>query len=340
MEHYRKIIVLFIVLFFPKLIFSQSYPDTAVNSLMRSGIKEIANQNYTEASNDFLKLNKKYPGIPLGKIYIAATEIAKAYDLGEESNSDFINNNLNKAEEQSKKLLETDETNVWYNYFVALCNGFKAYFDAINKNWFAAFSEGLSAKSDFEKCLKIDSNFYDAYIAIGAYDYWKSRKTEFLNWLPFMSDKEQVGINLINIAIKHSSYNNYSAISSLIWIYVDQRDYIKAKKTAEEGLKLFPDNRAFKWGLARAYENIDKTIAIKYYQEVLQSYLKVPNQNHYNEIILKHIIAQIYQRIGDKSKALLLCNDILSIKNLSEKVKENLSDRLKRVEAMKEELTR
>lgn len=331
---------MFLILFPAGIIFAQSYPDTTVDRLLRSGIKEIANQNYSEASNVFTKLDKRFPDIPLGKIYLAATQIAKAYDLGEEMNSDFINDYLKKAGDQSKKLLDSNAKNIWYNYFVALCNGYKAYADAINKNWLAAFTTGLTAKSDFENCLKIDSNFYDAYIAIGAYDYWKSRKTEFLKWLPFVGNDEQEGINLLNAAIKHSSYNNYAAISSLVWIYIDQHEYNKAVKIAEDGLKDFPDNRAFKWGLARAYEDIDKKTAIKYYEEVLQSYLSVPDQNHYNEIILKHIIAQIYERMGDKNEALLLCNDILAIKNLSERVKENLSSRLSRIEAMKENLSR
>ncbi|MHB1686178.1 MAG: tetratricopeptide repeat protein [Ignavibacteriaceae bacterium] len=319
-------------------VFPQTYPDSAVNDYLRTGIREIINQNYEAASNNFKQLDNKFSNLPLGKIYLATVEIAKSYDLGEDFKSNYIIDNLRAAKEQSEKLLEKDKDNIWYNYFLSLSEGYSAYFSALNKSWFTAFSEGLSARSDFEKCVKIDSNFYDAYIAIGAYKYWKSRKTEFLKWLPFMNDEEQSGINLLKTAINHPSYNTYLAINSLTWIYIDQHSYNQAAKLSQEALKKFPDNRLFKWGLARAYEDIDKNISIKIYKEILDSYTNISNQNRYKEIVLKHIIAQLYQKIGDKQKALMLCDDILSINNLSDNVKEKLVARLKRVRELRDEL--
>lgn len=334
-----KIIIIPILLFlFSPLIFSQSYPDSTVNNLLSSGIWEITNQDYDSASNYFRQLDSKYPNLPLGKIYLAAADIAKSYDLGERFNSDFINANLIAAKKLSKELVEKDGNNIWYNYFLALSDGYSAYFSAINKSWLAAFSEGLSARSDFEKCLKLDPKFYDAYIAIGAYKYWKSRKTEFLEWLPFVKDEEQSGINFLQIAIAHASYNTNVAISSLIWIYIDRKEYNDAAKLAQEALKQFPENRFFLWGLARAYENIDKDTSIKIYLRVLNSYMMIPNQNHYQEIILKHIIAQLYQKTGDSQKALAFCNNILSIKDLSSRVSKELSSRLERVRKLRDEL--
>ena len=58
--------------------------------------------------------------------------------------------------------------------------------------------------------------------------------------------------------------------------------------------------------------------------------------NHYNEIVLKHLIAQQYEKVGEKSKALKLCNEIMAIKNLSEFVKNKLGDRLNRVKELQE----
>ncbi len=328
---------LFVALSSP-FIFSQSYPDSLVNNFLRKGISEIINQNYEAATNTFRQLNLKFPNLPLGKIYLAAVDIAKSYDLGDEFNSNFINSNLNSAREQSKELVEKEGNNIWYNYFLALSDGYSAYFSAINKSWLTAFSEGLNARDDFEKCLKLDPKFYDAYIAIGAYKYWKSRKSEFLEWLPFVKNEEQSGIDLLKIAINNSSYNKHLAINSLIWIYIDQDEYKNAANLAQEALKEFPDNRLFMWGLARAYENIDKMVSINTYTKVLDSYMQVPNQNHYKEIILKHIIAKLYQKLGDKQKALAFCNDILSIKDISASVKEKLSNRLRQVKELKDEL--
>ena len=57
--------------------------------------------------------------------------------------------------------------------------------------------------------------------------------------------------------------------------------------------------------------------------------------NHFNEIVLKHLIAQQYEKMGEKEKALKLCNDIMGITNLSDYVKSKLGDRLNRVNELR-----
>ena len=48
--------------------------------------------------------------------------------------------------------------------------------------------------------------------------------------------------------------------------------------------------------------------------------------NHFNEIVLKHLIAQQYEKMGEKVKALKLCNEIMGITKLSDFVKNKLGD--------------
>jgi hypothetical protein len=163
-----------------------------------------------------------YLNLPFGKIYLAVVSIAESYDYAEEFDSDFIYNNLEEAKKQSLDLLDEDEDNVWYNYFYALSEGYIAYFNAINESWLSAVSTGLNSISAFEKCLESDPAFYESYIAIGTFEYWKSRKSEPLSWLPFIDDNKSYGIERLITAIDSSSYNTYLAINSLIWIYIDQ----------------------------------------------------------------------------------------------------------------------
>ena len=203
LEHYKILFILIFTFLLSKESFSQKYPDPYVDSLITSGINSIINQDYTKAKNTFQELEEKRPQLPLGKIYLAAVDITKAFDYSEKFDSNLIYKNLLAAKDQSEQLLEKNNRNVWDQYFLALSEGFYSYFQALNKNWLSALSNGLSSVSDFEKCLDIDNNFYEAYTAIGTYKYWKSKKTEFLNWLPFMPNDEQTGINYLKISIKH-----------------------------------------------------------------------------------------------------------------------------------------
>ncbi len=103
-------------------------------------------------------------------------------------------------------------------------------------------------------------------------------------------------------------------------------------------MEKYPGSRSFKWGLARAYEEIDPATAIKLYYEVLNSYPIREHPNHINEITLKHLIAQQYVDLGEKDTALKICEEILSIKNLSNRAISILESRLERIEELKTRL--
>ncbi len=339
MVHYKTF--LFAILFFlpQQTGFAQNYPEPRVDALLKDGIIHIINQDYQGAKIFFKALDDECYNIPFGKIYLAVVSIAESYDYAEEFDSDFIYNNLEEAKKQSLDLLDEDEDNVWYNYFYALSEGYIAYFNAINESWLSAVSTGLNSISAFEKCLESDPAFYESYIAIGTFEYWKSRKSEPLSWLPFIDDNKSYGIERLITAIDSSSYNTYLAINSLIWIYIDQENYLAAIQTAEKALIDFPESRSFKWGLARAYEDVDPEHSIDIYFEILNSYPKWKESNQVNETILKHLIAQQYVTTGDEQKATELCKEILRGGNIPESSMVILEDRLERVEELLRELT-
>lgn len=331
---YSKIFI--IVLFTVSVnIYSQEYPDRNVNNLLRSGIDNIINQNYNQAKTEFETLNDRYPALPLGKIYLAATEIARSYDYGVEYNGDEISKYLNSARDQSENLLNKNHDNIWNHYFLGLAEGYISYYEGLNGSWITSLKEGINSASNFEECLKMNPEFIEAYSGLGNYKYWKSSKTGFLNWLPFVHDDREEGIKYLKRAVEKSSYNNYLAINSLIWIYIDKKNFDSAVHISEKALGEYPKSRFFKWGLARALEDLDRSMAINNYYEILNSYTNLNSMNHYNEIILKHLIAQQYEKMGEKQKALKLCDEILGIRNLSDFVKNKLGDRLDRVKELR-----
>ncbi len=329
---------LFFLIFFPAFLYCQKYPDAAVDSLLNRGIDLIINQKYQLAENAFKELNDNYPELPLGKIYLAAEEIAKSYDFNRQFNDELISKNLNSAIDKADSLLDNDDNNVWNIYFAALSKGYYAYYRALNRNWFSAVSNGFDAVKDFKKCLQRDSLFYDAYTAIGNFEYWKSRKTEFLKSLPFINDDSEEGMKYLMKAVNNPGYNNYLAVHSLQWIYIDQKKYSDVIKLSNSVLEKYPDSRFFKWALARAYEEIDKKNAVKIYYEILDSYLKINELSKFHEILLKHLIAQQYEQMGEFNKALTICNEILTIDYSSSLNKDRLDRRIERVKELRKKI--
>lgn len=279
--------ILFFTLFSINFLFAQVYPNPQVDSLLKLGIRNVIEQDYTKAEENFIQIGKQYPELPFSNIYLAACKIAEAYDYAEQYESEYIESNLENAIKVAGDLLDSDEDNLWYNYLYALAEGYSAYYDAINENWISALSTGTNSISSFGKCLNLDNNFYEAYIAIGTYEYWTSRKTEFLEWLPFYEDETDIGVEKLRKAAELASYSSYFAIYSLIWIYIDQKDFKSAIELGEKAIKEFPKSRSFKRVLARSFEDIDPIKSIDFYNEILNSYSKERNRNHINEIILK-----------------------------------------------------
>jgi tetratricopeptide (TPR) repeat protein len=336
--HYKFYLVGLLLLVYSE-VSAQTYPDTVVDSLLRTGIHYVVNQDYSSANKTFSQLNVNYPSLPLGKIYLAANKIAEAYDYAEDFDETYIREYLESAKNQSEKLLDSDESNIWNRYFYALSEGYISYFEAINGSWFSALNTGINSISEFEEILSSEDNFFEAYIAIGTFEYWRSRKLEFADWLPFSNDTKNIGIDLLSIAIDSSSYNSYLAVNSLIWIYIDQKNYEDAINVAEEALKQFPQSRTFKWGMARAYEESNPLKAIELYKEILNSYPDLKTGNYKNEITLKHIIAQQYARIGESEEAIKYCDEILSTNNIPSKTLDEMNERLERVNELNKELT-
>jgi len=338
LELFKYYFFLLVLLIYPEAS-AQTYPDATIDSLLKTGIHHVVNQNYATANKIFSKLNDEYPSLPLGKIYLAANKIAESYDYSEDFDEKYIRDNLETAKTRAEELIESDEVNIWYHYFLALSEGYISYFEAINGSWFSALTTGVNSISEFEEILTSDENFFEAYIAIGTFEYWKSRKLEFVSWLPFSNDTKKLGIDFLITAIDSASYNSHLAINSLIWIYIDKKEYESAIKIAQKALKEFPESRTFKWGIARAYEETNPLKAISLYQEILKSYPKLKYGNFKNEITLKHLIAQQYAKLGDDKNALIYCNEILSMKNIPDNTLEQMSDRLQRVKELKRELS-
>ncbi len=332
---YKIYFTLAFLLSLSSILYCQKYPDKIVDSLLNRGINFIIIQNYESAIENFNQLNNAYPNLPFGKIYLAAAEIARSYDFNQKFNDELITTYLKSAINESDSLLDDNDQNVWNIYFDALSKGYYAYYQALNRSWFSAISNGFDAVEDFQKCLIKDSSFYDAYTAIGNFEYWKSRKA---GWIPFVSDNSSEGIKYIMRAVNNPGYNNYLAVHSLQWIYIDKKKYSDVIKLSKPVLEKYPESRFFKWALARAYEEIDKKESVKIYYEILNSYLKINELSKFHEILLKHLIAQQYEHIGEFDKALTLCNEILTIDYNSSWNKDSLDSRIERVKELKKKI--
>ncbi|MCK5077278.1 MAG: hypothetical protein KAR38_12930, partial [Calditrichia bacterium] len=59
-----------------------------------------------------------------------------------------------------------------YNYYLGLSSGAIGIYYILDKNYFKGFIYGRRAKNYLEKTVKINENYYDAYLGLGIYHYY------------------------------------------------------------------------------------------------------------------------------------------------------------------------
>jgi hypothetical protein len=317
-------------------IFAQQHPIPGVHKLIISGIDQVILQNYTGAYKLFSELDKSYPTLPLGKIFLAANQITKEFELNLPFSDKQIVRWLEAADEQADKLLQERENDVWNNYYKGLARGYLAYYYGIQESWVKAFSTALSAKKYIDRCVELEPGFSDAYVALGAYKFWKSEKTEFFSWI--IKDERAEGIRLLQSSIIKRSYQSFLAVHNLFWIYIHRKEFQNAYNVILPAIRKYPESRFFKWDFARVLDELDRNKALTIYNDLLGSYRNDKPANRCNEITLLYLIGKNYFANGDGVHATEYLKQIPDRHELTAHEIEKLGKRLERIEELKSKI--
>jgi tetratricopeptide (TPR) repeat protein len=257
-----------------------------LNALISEGIDLTLKQEYDRADSVFRIATMRYPDHPLGYLYKAAVMETKSMDYLDPLDFSRYDSLLAIARTQSERIIDTFPNSPLGYYYRGTAIGYDAYAQVDAGNWLGGILKGLSASSDFKRSVELDSSFYDAYVGVGTYYYWKSRKTEFLNWA--LGDRRAEGIRLLKIAVEKGDQNKYAALSALAAIYLDMHQYELSIESARLALGRYPENRIFLWELVEAQEQSGNyTDAVQTYQRLLVNILNAKISNPYNEILCR-----------------------------------------------------
>ena len=271
--------------------------ETPFHSLVINGIDYILKQEYNRADSLFRYIANHFPNHPAGFLYQAAAMQAYSIDFDVPVERRRFDSLLELGKKTAEKL-----DSPWREYFLGTADGYEAYERVERGDWFGGVKKGMSSASKFEEVVEKDSSFYDAYVGIGTYYYWRSRKTAFIRWLPFVSDDRQPGIQMLITASERSEYNRFAAMSALVSIYLDTEDYKQVEDWSLRGLKYYPENRIFLWGFATALDRQKRFIdAAKAYTTLLENLLHINSPHPYNEIVCRLNLVKTKLAVEDTS---------------------------------------
>ena len=314
------------------LAFSQArLPEPKLHSLIMEGIDLTWQEQYQRADSVFQVLVREFPNHPAGYVYRAGLMQSRAMDNEMELDAASFDSLIDTGKNKAHQLVESGIDKTWGYFFLGTADGSDSYARVYRGDWFGGTRKGFASVSSFKESLKLDSTLHDAEAGIGAFYYWRSRKTEYFNWIPFVGDDRPESLLLLKRSIEKGVYNKYTALSMLVAIYIDAGTYEEAIGCSREGLNRYPNNRTFLWGLATACQKSELwPQASAAYKQLLERIILAGENNHYNELVCRLNLARVSDALGDSGGALRQLDDLLKLresdfpKYLQDRAKEKL----------------
>lgn len=308
-------------------VHAQRLENPTLHSLILAGIDLTLKQEYASADSIFRVVEREFPSHPSGYLYRAAVLQSIAMDYEAALDVARFDSLIALGKEKAEEQIRNESSSPWGHFFLGTASGYDSYARVYRREWFGGVTKGLSSVAEFKKALEKDSSCYDAWVGIGTYYYWKSRKMEFLHWLPFVSDSRQEGIHVLERSVQNGVYNKFSALSALVAIYLDAKNFDAAERCASLGLNSYPTNRTFLWGLATALHSGGKLDqAVNVYQNLLDVLKSDTTKNIYNEIVCRLNLVKVKLLLSDSTDAENHLRVILSFEN--EKFPDHLKERI------------
>jgi len=310
---------------------AQPSPPATMHDLLLDGIDRTLKQDYPAAKSVFREVIARYPESPAGYLYLAGTVQAEFSDYEDGFEKQLFDSLLAQGESLADRLTESKDSADWGYYFAGTALSYRAFSESERGNWPSVIIDGMNSAKMFERCLEMNPAFYDAMSGLGTYYYWRSKKTEFLSWLPFVRDRKKDGIDLLTKAADHATYERFLAMNSLSLVLTEEGRYDEALQYIRKGLAQYPDNRSFLWCLVGVVERVPHrdTAAIKSaVRQLLASVLSAPVRNAYYEAACRLKLAQFAMEEKDYAQVISECTAILRYSDLEGKTKRDIGKKL------------
>lgn len=332
------------IMLFPGLILAALSPlsalqlDSVYLAKVRSGIDLTVVERFDEARKVFQAMIDRDTTDHAAYLLLAGVWHGEMFDREGYSARPKFDSLISKALSLAETAIKEDRSPAWAHLTRGNAYAYIAALETKIGSWWGAIRKGLAAKNEYLEVLKLDSALYDAYLGLGSYHYWKSAKTEFINWLPLVPDRKDEGCAELQLAIDSSLFSGDLAANSLLWICLDRGRYDEAREIAGRLYQKFPDSRLFTWGLAfSSYYGGHLREALGSFGKILEMIERQPGQNNFNTIECRFHRARIFQMLNESDKAISELRTLLGYP-ISQEIRDRQQEKLNKARELLREL--
>jgi len=230
----------------------------------------------------FQEVLYEFPENPAGYFFSAALLQLQMMDGCHYENENTYYAYLQQAIEKAQAILE-QEDNIWARFYLGSCYTYRAVFEGLKKNYYETFTYGVKGGKILKEIIARDSTFYDAYLGAGTYEYFWARAARYLPILNLGGGDVPEAIRKVRCAAMHSVYLGPTALSSLAFIFGEEKDYPQANMIIDELLTAYPSGRTFLWSkadLEMKQEHYESAAVI--YRSLHDTYRTLESPNYAN----------------------------------------------------------
>lgn len=229
----------------------------AAEKQLTEGIDRLYSLDYEASRAAFRKLIELEPDNPWGYLFEAGGiwwQSSQEYGLFKDTPTlqGLFEQDVEAALRKSGAYIDDkkDARTRADGYFVSgMTLGTRGQWNLMKGKWLAAYLDGKKAVKHLNRCVKLDEEYYDAYLGLGLFDYQAARFSGIIRFgaaLTGMRGDEKRGLERIQLAVDKARYANRQAAQLLANTYlVDYRDDARALPVLQKLRVLFPTSVYF-----------------------------------------------------------------------------------------------
>ena len=260
----------------PSIFCAENLRDAKFVARAETGFEQIFNMDYEKAEQVFTSLEKEYPQHPAPPLYLASIcwlkEMERRQDLSLNRfiTATYFNDKTNfvmpaqeqlaflaklqESESLCKTILEKNRQDKDGRYFMATVYGLRASFAiTIDHSLRDAFRYGNKCYSLAKQLTTEDPKYYDAYLALGIYEYSVGAIPWYMRWMIYViggHGSKETGLAHLALAERGQYVKDQAEMVSMI-LNVRENHLPEALKIARDLTGRFPRSYLFPLNLAQ-----------------------------------------------------------------------------------------
>lgn len=311
-----------------------SYMTDAKIEILRAGQEAVLNDDFAALDSLHQEFQSQFPNDPSHFLIIVAAQMARmSYHESSTGGESFIALTDEMYSQTTARVdTATADARPWYFMIIGHARLYRSLYEARFGSKFVAMRHGFGAMEYYQKGFQSDSTNIDLLLGMGSFRYWKSTKAGILRTFGLVRNERQLGYqNLIHVA-EHSLMSRGSALSAMVYVYIDMDSLKEAHTLAQQLMQEFPKGRSMKWAMGDVLMKMDSTKAARSLYQSLRNELVLQQNNTFNIISCDASIAKTLMIEGAKRDASRHAQvSLATYKELSKEVRRRQSARLEQM---------